>query len=214
VISILKSALAQSDGHVALFYANRDEQSVIFGSELRTLAEANPDRLTVRHWLEIEHGLPTGAALADFAQRYPNRDAYLCGPAPFMDAVRAALTAQGLDRKRIHTEEFTSLSGDPFAPTAPLDTSGDASTVVVRLDGETHTLSWPSTANLVEVMLDAGLDAPFSCREGECGSCMCTLKSGTVELGRVDALDPDDIADGYILACQATPTSPDLEVDF
>ncbi|MEV5837715.1 ferredoxin--NADP reductase [Nocardia sp. NPDC052112] len=214
VISILKSVLAQSKSHVALFYANRDDQSVIFDAELHRLRDTADGRLSVEHWLETDRGLPNATGLAEFARRFPGRDAYLCGPAPFMAAVRNMLSDIGMDRSRIHAEEFSSLSGDPFAPAAPLAATGNASTVVVRLDGESHTLSWPPTANLVDVLLDAGIDAPFSCREGECGSCMCALTAGTVDLGRIDALDPDDVVDGYILACQARPTSPTLEVDF
>lgn len=214
VMSILKSVLAHADGRVALFYANRDPSSIIFEAELRGLSERFPGRLTVQHWLESEQGLPTPAGIAEFARTHSSRDAYLCGPAPFMQAVGEALRDLGVERSRIHVEEFISLTGDPFRPAAPLTDTGNASTVTVRLDGETHTLAWPASANLVDVMLDAGIDAPFSCREGDCGSCMCSLTAGTVDPGRTEALDPDDVADGYILACQARPTSPELEVEF
>ncbi|MGF6883713.1 3-ketosteroid 9alpha-monooxygenase subunit B [Nocardia sp. GAS34] len=213
-MSILKSVLAQSDAQVTLFYANRDEASIIFGAELRELAAAHAGRLVVTHWLETERGLPTVAGLSEFAERFPDRPAYLCGPAPFMDAVRHCLITLGVDRKRIHAEEFLSLHGDPFAPAPPIPADGDRSTVVVHLDGATHTLSWPAAASLVDVLLEAGIDAPFSCRSGECGSCTATLTTGTVEMACADALDPDDVADGYILACQAHPTSPYLEVEF
>ncbi|MGW5520558.1 2Fe-2S iron-sulfur cluster-binding protein [Nocardia africana] len=214
VMSILKSVLSQPEGHVALFYANRDSSSIIFDAQLQELVAGSRGRLIVEHWLESERGLPTPAAIADFARKHGRRDAYLCGPAPFMHAVRHTLLDLGVQRARIHLEEFVSLTGDPFTPAAPLTDTDNASTVTVRLDGDTHTLAWPATANLVDVLLDAGIDAPFSCREGDCGSCMCSLTAGTVDPGRTEALDPDDLADGYILACQARPTSPELEVEF
>ncbi|MEV0854455.1 ferredoxin--NADP reductase [Nocardia fluminea] len=213
MMSIIKGVLATSTGNAALFYANREPSSIIFDAQLRELTETHSDRLTVHHWLESESGLPTSADIAEFAQANPG-EAFLCGPAPFMRAVRETLLEAGIDRTRIHAEEFVSLTGDPFVPAAPLTDTGNASNVVVRLDGRTHALAWPASANLVDVLLDAGIDAPFSCREGDCGSCMCTLTAGTVDPGRTEALDPDDIADGYILACQARPTSPELEVDF
>ena len=89
-----------------------------------------------------------------------------------------------------------------------------AATVEVELDGETHTLTWPRSRTLVDIMLAAGLDAPYSCQEGECGSCACTLTEGSVDMDNAGALDPEDIEDGYILGCQAHPTSDTLKVEF
>ena len=63
-------------------------------------------------------------------------------------------------------------------------------------------------------MLAAGLDAPYSCQEGECGSCACTLTEGSVDMDNAGALDPEDIEDGYILGCQAHPTSDTLKIEF
>ncbi|MFF3573001.1 ferredoxin--NADP reductase [Nocardia jiangxiensis] len=214
VMSILKSALAQSDSHIALFYANRDAASVIFDAELRRLAQQHPDRLAVAYWLEAERGMPDQAGLAGFAGAFSGRDAFLCGPAPFMDLTRRVLRSVGFDARDVHAEEFVSLSGDPFVPTVQADSGGAVATAVVRLDGRTHTVNWPTSANLIDVLLAEGIDAPFSCRSGECGSCTATLAAGLVEMENSDALDPDDVADGYILACQARPVSPSVEIEF
>ncbi|MBC7302634.1 MAG: 3-ketosteroid-9-alpha-hydroxylase, partial [Nocardia sp.] len=84
VMSILRSALVRAGGRVVLYYANRDQESVIFADELRELADRYPDRFTVTHWLESLQGLPTGARLAEFAAPYRGFESFICGPGPFM----------------------------------------------------------------------------------------------------------------------------------
>jgi ferredoxin len=84
----------------------------------------------------------------------------------------------------------------------------------VDLDGTRHRLSWPRHRTLIDVMLEAGLDAPHSCREGHCGSCVATVRSGRVELAACDLLTPEDLGDGLILGCQARPVSDDVHIEF
>ncbi|MFP1153648.1 2Fe-2S iron-sulfur cluster-binding protein [Mycobacterium sherrisii] len=90
----------------------------------------------------------------------------------------------------------------------------EAATVEVELDGELHQLRWPRDQNLVEVMLDAGINAPHSCREGHCGSCVATVIRGEVDMPGGDVLEPEDIAEGLILGCQARPVTDDLRIVF
>ena len=96
VLSILRSALAVGSGRVAVLYANRDESSVIFAAELRALSAAHPERLSVLHWLESVQGVPSAAQLTALVAPYAGREAFVCGPAPYMDAVSAALTTEDL----------------------------------------------------------------------------------------------------------------------
>lgn len=86
--------------------------------------------------------------------------------------------------------------------------------VQVDLDGQRHRLSWPRTQTLVDMLLDAGIDAPHSCREGRCGSCVATVLEGEVDMAACDILEPGDLRDGLILACQARPVSPDVHIEF
>ncbi|WP_068277907.1 ferredoxin--NADP reductase [Aldersonia kunmingensis] len=218
VMSILKSALEQGRGKVVLVYANRDQDSVIFAGELRELAREYPDRLTIVHWIETVQGLPTATQLATLAAPFTEYNAFMCGPGPFMDAVHDALAKLEMPRTRVHAEVFNSLAGDPFADSAPIEITAedeaDAATVEVALDGETHTLKWPRRQTLVDIMLAKGLDVPYSCNEGECGSCACTILEGKVDMENDEILDPADIADGIILGCQARPTSDSLKIEF
>ena len=216
MLSICKSALAEGDGKVVLVYANRDERSVIFGGALRELAAKYPDRLTVVHWLESVQGLPSAAALAGLAAPYVGHDAYICGPGPFMAAAEEALKNSGLPAERIHIEVFKSLESDPFAAVVIEDDDSDEgpATAIVTLDGEKHEIRWPRNAKLLDVLLDKGLDAPFSCREGHCGACAVLKKSGDVELEVNDVLEQQDLDDGLILGCQARPRSDSVEVTY
>ncbi|MFI6874784.1 2Fe-2S iron-sulfur cluster-binding protein [Streptomyces sp. NPDC050400] len=219
VMSILASALHAGTGAVTLLYANRDEQSVIFRDELASLAREFGDRLTVVHWLESVQGRPTAASLRPLAAPYAGRPAYVCGPGPFMDLVTGALTDLGVPRQRITVERFTSLSGDPFdrRESAPeSDTTGPVGTaeVEVALDGTRSTVAWPRNTPLLDVLLAAGLDAPYSCREGNCSACACVVVEGEVAMERNEVLDANDLAEGLILACQARPLSDRLRISY
>lgn len=222
VISILKSVMASGSGRAVLCYANRDEQSVIFADELRELAVRYAGRLTVLHWLESVQGLPTRAQMTGFTHTvFPGSatfESFICGPAPFMALVKDALAEAGVARERVHLEVFQSLSGDPFtdertSAVTEYDYEG-AATVQVDLDGVNHQLRWPRSVTLVDTMLAAGLDVPYSCREGQCGSCAATVVHGQVHMSTCAVLAPEDLADGLILACQATPVSDDLHIAF
>ena len=215
VMSICKSALSEGSGQVVLVYANRDERSVIFGDALRELAAKYPDRLTVVHWLESLQGLPSATALARLAAPFTDRQAFICGPGPFMAAAREALESLNVPAQQVHIEVFKSLDSDPFAA-VKIEDAGDQppATAVVELDGQTHTVSWPRSAKLLDVLLDAGLDAPFSCREGHCGACATTLRSGKVNMEVNDVLEQQDLDDGLILACQSHPETDSVEVTY
>ena len=95
-----------------------------------------------------------------------------------------------------------------------MTTSDTPATAVVHLDGQTHTVSWPRGETLLDVLLAQGIEAPYSCREGHCGACAATVVTGEVEMETNDVLEPDDLADGLILACQSHPVSDDVEVTY
>jgi len=211
VMSILKSCLAGGDAQVTLVYANRDETSVIFAEELRALQTEYAGRLTVLHWLESVQGIPA-AALGGIVAPYADREAYVCGPVPFMDLVVSSLTDLGVPADRIHVEKFVSLTADPFDTTTVAD--DHASTVDVTLDGETRVLAWPHSQSLLDVLLDAGLPAPYSCREGACSACACFVLDGEVKMRKNDVLEAQDIADGIVLGCQAVPISDRIRVSY
>ncbi|HEU5474172.1 MAG TPA: ferredoxin--NADP reductase [Actinophytocola sp.] len=214
VLSIMKSALFVGSGRLVLIYANRDESSVVFADELRALAEAHPGRLVVVHWLESVQGLPTTAALRALAAPFAGSEVLLCGPKPFMSAARTALAALKVPRDRIHLERFVSLGANPFERTEEPDPGDGSSTVEVELDGGRHRLPWPARTRLLDLLLDSGLPAPFSCREGACGACACRLVSGEVKMLNNDVLEQEDLDEGLILACQSLPVTDRIEISY
>jgi 3-ketosteroid 9alpha-monooxygenase subunit B len=213
VMSILKSALAAGRGRVVLVYANRDEGSVIFGSLLRRLAAASGGRLVVVHWLDSLLGVPSVAALMALVRPYTSFDAFICGPDPYLAVVRDALARLGVPGPRVHVERFVSLAENPFEVVAVPD-GGPAATLSVTLDGATTLLSWPGGTRMLDVLIEAGLDAPYSCRQGICGACACRLTGGEVEMAHNEVLEAADIADGYILACQAVSLTPEVSITY
>lgn len=231
VMSVLKSCLYGGTGRVVLVYANRDENSVIFRDELMALAREHGDRLTVVHWLESVQGLPSAAGLRALTAPYTGREAFICGPGPFMDLAVAVLADLGVPAGRVRVERFSSLTDDPFAvpglEAAETEQSGASSgdqagaapaagsyEVEVELDGVTSTVTGSRHAKVLDALLRAGLDAPYSCREGNCSACACILLEGEVEMERNEVLEDADLADGLILACQSIPLTPRIKITY
>lgn len=237
ILSITRTALAQGSGRVVVFYANRDERSVIFAAELTRLAAEHPDRLQVIHWLESVQGLPTAEQMKAFAAHYPSYDAFVCGPAPFMKMTTTALKALEVPRERRHQEKFVSLGGNPFgdlhdvevaeseiaaAESDEQDAAADAAAasrapvrLEVELDGEQHSFDdWDPGTTMLDHLEAKGVKAPFSCREGECSACAVRLVEGEVKLLHNDVLDTEDLAEGIRLACQAVPVTDAVKVTY
>jgi 3-ketosteroid 9alpha-monooxygenase subunit B len=213
VMSILKSVLAAGRGRVLLIYANRDERSVIFRSVLSDLAARSDGRLVVLHWLDSLQGVPTPAAIAALARPYAAWEPFVCGPDPFLRAAREALGSLGVPAKRVRAERFLSLADNPFEASENAG-SGIKATLLVTLDGEDRTLPWPAGMRMLDVLTDAGLEAPFSCRQGICGACACQLVSGEIEMAHNEVLEDADLADGYILACQAVALTTEVGISY
>ncbi|WP_148613105.1 ferredoxin--NADP reductase [Nocardioides rubriscoriae] len=238
IMSIARTALARGTGRIVVFYANRDERSVIFARELTALAAAHPDRLQVVHWLESVQGLPTPEQVRAFAADRTSYDAFVCGPGPFMKMTVAVLKELGFPRERRHQEKFVSLGGNPFGDLPQAEQAAeeiaaaegeapepdgrpDAAGLVgpvrleVELDGETHVLDdWDPATRMLDHLEARGIKAPSSCREGECSACAVRLLEGDVTMAHNDVLDDEDLAEGIRLACQATPTTPVVRATY
>ncbi|MBB6625974.1 ferredoxin--NADP reductase [Nocardioides sp. KIGAM211] len=240
VLSITRTALARGTGRVVLFYANRDERSVIFAEALTALAAEHPDRLLVVHWLESVQGLPSQEQMKAFASAYPTYDAFVCGPPPFMKMTVAALRELEFPRERRHQEKFVSLGGNPFGDLhdqevaeheiedaeTDLDESADLDATVpegpsgpvkleVELDGQEYTFDdWAPGTKLLEHLEAKGVKAPYSCREGECSACAVRLLEGEVAMLHNDVLDAEDLAEGIRLGCQSVPATDTVKVTY
>jgi 3-ketosteroid 9alpha-monooxygenase subunit B len=214
VMSILKSALASGRGRIVLVYANRDEDSIIFGTQLRDLAASAGSRLLMVHWLDSVQGTPTAEGLQPLLRPFTGYQIFACGPDAYLTVVKAAAAAVGVPPRGVRVERFLSLQDNPFEAPAPAAGGGLAATLSVTLDGQTRSLPWGAGTRMLDVLIDAELDPPYSCREGICGACACQLVSGEVEMAHNEVLEDADLAEGLILACQSVALTPQVAVSY
>jgi ferredoxin-NADP reductase len=207
ILSLAKSALATTGRRVRVLAANRDAGSIIFGPTLTGLAGRYPGRFELRHHLDVQHGFVTGAGVRDFTGGDRDADFYLCGPAPFMALTERALLAHGVDQGQIFVERFEHPAGEPAR-------DQQEGTVSIVLSGKRHTVPQHSGETLLESARRAGLAPPFSCEAGNCATCIARVTEGEAKMRVNNALDDDEIADGWVLTCQGEPVTPQVTVVY
>jgi 3-ketosteroid 9alpha-monooxygenase subunit B len=209
VISIIKSALATTARPIALVYANRTADSIIFAAELERLRAASGGRLSVHHHLDSERGFLDAAACAALARDRAGADFYICGPGPYMDTVEAGLSTLGVASDQRFIEKFD-VAGDADAEIAASATES----LVIRLERKKHAIRYQAGDTVLEAARRAGLRPPFSCESGSCATCMARLETGTVQMRVNNALSAAEVDDGWILTCQAVPTSAEVVISY
>ncbi len=221
VLSLAKSALATTGRTVRLLCADRDADSVIFGSALVELAERYPGRLRVIRHLDSAAGLLDPAAVRDFVDEDGHADSYVCGPEKFMEMVETALPGPGV----IFSERFGApvpeLADSATAPAettpaaAPAPESGTSGgTITIFLNRKKATVPRHDGETLLESARRAGLTPPFSCESGNCATCMARLSEGHATMRVNDALADDEVEEGYVLTCQAVPDTDSVTVHY
>lgn len=208
VFSLLRTALASTSRRFRLFYANRDRQSVIFADDLRELAERYPGRLAVEHHLDEERGVVHPDEITAWSAAAHDAEFYICGPGPFMDTVEATLLAQGVARDRVHLERFQVAVPDVG------DEQVTTEDVTIQLHKRTTVVAYRPGTTLLQVARSAGLRAPSLCEAGSCGTCMARVVEGSARMLNNEALMDDEVAEGWVLTCQAMPTSPSIRVVY
>lgn len=223
-----------------LLYGNRDENNIIFKNELESLTKKYEDQITVRHilsepvqqkasgltsmfkkptisWMGWK-GFLTEEKIKLFLEENPKRgraQKYLiCGPGPMMDMVLSSLEAIGVDKKEILIEYFASPDDKSQEGTTASAGVNGAQDITVNLSGKEFQVSVPADKTILEAVIDAGYEPPYSCTSGACSTCVAKTKSGTVSMDACYALDDDEVEDGYILTCQAHPQSSDVSIVF
>jgi ring-1,2-phenylacetyl-CoA epoxidase subunit PaaE len=223
VYAILADRLAHDgNSRVSIVFGNRTMQDVMFLKDLADLGNRYGARLKVLHVLSREdHGDPLLSGRID-AERLPGllaavdagaEDAYyLCGPTGMVGAARDVLA--GLGAGRVRFELFD--SGPRRAPTAEQRAAEvpDAA-LTVTLGGRTGRCSMrPEDDSVLQAVLRARPDAPYSCTAGSCGTCRARVTEGSVQMAKDFALEDAEKAAGYVLTCQSLPTSATVALDF
>jgi ring-1,2-phenylacetyl-CoA epoxidase subunit PaaE len=230
VLSILKTVLVREpDSRFVLVYGNRTADGIIFREELLDLKNRHIGRLGLHFVLSGEPeelSLLAGRIDADRVRRFcagiirPEEvGAWLvCGPAPMIGDVSAALEGLGVDRRKIHVEFFTaagnaprgSLHGPPV-----VEATGEACRLTVIAQGQRRELDLPfNDLSILDAALAAGVDLPFACKGGVCCTCRCRLIAGRVAMAANYALEEQEVERGYILACQSHPLTDRVIVDY
>lgn len=214
-----------------LVYSNRTALDAMFVDELADLKDRHPSRFAVHHVLTRERrpadllsGRLDDARLETLITRVIGPESvdewFLCGPFELVERARAVLLRHGVDAQAIRVELFSTGEPDPNRGPAPPPVEAapgeTVRTIAFRLDGTSGTVTTPVSAG--ETILAAALrtrgDVPFACAGGVCGTCRAVLREGTVDMAQNHALEPDELARGYILTCQSVPTSDTVSVDW
>lgn len=214
VFSLLKAALSTTSRQVRLIYANRDRDSIIFLPEIEALSEKHRDRFELVHHLDVDHGFIGPDAVRSFAGGGGDSEFYICGPEPFMEIVEKTLLVDGVDSQRVHIERF---APEPFSPEpeVPPPFATTADTVVrIELDGRTETAEYQAGTTILQTARQLGMSPPFSCEAGSCATCIAKVIEGTTKMHANNALTADEVEEGWVLTCQALPTSPLVHVAY
>ena len=234
VLSIAATALARNPAsRFQLYYGNTSSARAMFLEDVLALKDRCLTRFSVAFVMSREpqdvewfNGRLDAAKVREFARHdlaVPEIDEFfICGPGTMADDLQAALAGLGA-KGHVHVEHFTPMAVGTAAPAkpatsaaAPAPAAGAANAeITIVMDGRRRRFTMPLAG---EVILDAagraGLDLPYSCRAGVCSTCRAKLVSGSAEMEHNVALEDWEVEAGYILCCQARPTSAALEISY
>ena len=233
ILSTMKTVLAREPhSEFTLIYGNRALKSTMFKEEIEDLKNKYLTRLTLHHVFSDEHtdaplnmGVMNRDKIGEFLKTVVPAatidHAFICGPFQMNDEAEAALLAAGVPEGRIHIERFG------LAPQADQSQQvgaviheakpGDAETARITIirDGLKREIAFTKDQpSILDAASAAGLEVPFSCTSGVCGTCRAKLVEGEVRMERNFALDKNEVANGFVLTCQAHPLTPHVVLSF
>jgi ring-1,2-phenylacetyl-CoA epoxidase subunit PaaE len=225
-ISLAGSVLADGESTVTVFYGNRRTNTVMFADELADLKDRYGTRLQLVHVLsreprdaELTTGRLDAERLRTLVDAFTDPEHvdhwWLCGPHGMVTDARELLTELGVPGEKVHQELFY-VDDVPPQPVRGDDqlVEGPSSQVTVVLDGRSTTLALPKDEPVLDSAQRVRSDLPFACKGGVCGTCRARITDGEVEMRRNYALEPNEVAAGYVLTCQSLPVSDEVTVDF
>jgi ring-1,2-phenylacetyl-CoA epoxidase subunit PaaE len=225
VLSIAASLLSRPGVQVSLLYGNRRADTVMFAEELADLKDAHPSQLELVHLLSRETRevdllsgrldaaklrtlLPMLIDVADVDHWW------LCGPYGMVTDATEVLTEFAVAPERIHRELFWVDEAPPAVVRDERSPDGPSSEVTVVLDGRSSTVTVADGDTVLESAQRTRPDLPFACKGGVCGTCRARVLEGEVVMRRNFALEPAELAAGFVLTCQSTPTSDKVIVSY
>ena len=230
ILSIMKTVLAREpNSRFTLIYGNRLLKSTMFKEEIDDLKNRYLTRLVLHHVFSDEQtdapinmGLMTRDKIGEFLRALVPAGgidhAYICGPFQMNDEAEAALLAAGVPEERVHIERFgvaqQPAAGGAVIHEARLGDAEEARIVIVR-DGLRREIQFRrDQPSILDCASAAGLEVPFSCTSGVCGTCRAKVIEGEVRMERNFALDKHEVAAGFVLTCQAHPLTDRVVLSF
>jgi len=234
ILSIMASTLEeQPESKFTLVYGNRRMDSVMFNEALQDLKDRYPSRLTLIHILSRQaQEVPLLEGRIDAAKVRAVMDAFLpvgsmdevfiCGPEAMIEETEKTLLEAGVKADRIRTERFTSPTLEALTPEQKAKAvlghkatrdGGDVQLTVV-LDGKPYEMPMNRDEKILDIALAMGLDLPYSCKGGVCCTCRCKVTQGTTVMDKNFTLEKPEVDAGFVLSCQARPTSDRVVVSF
>jgi len=230
ILSTMKTVLAREPlSRFTLIYGNRALKSTMFKEEIEDLKNKYLTRLTLHHVFSDEHtdaplnmGVMNRDKIGEFLRSIVPAatidHAFICGPFQMNDEAEAALLAAGVPEDRIHIERFglapqAQQVGAVIHEAKPGD--AEAARITIIRDGLKRDISFTKDQpSILDAASAAGLEVPFSCTSGVCGTCRAKLVEGEVRMERNFALDKNEVANGFVLTCQAHPITPHVVLSF
>lgn len=227
ILSIVETTLQKEPAsHFTLIYGNRNRSSIIFREELDALKNKYMSRFALQHVLSQEiSDAPLQEGRIDAAKcgllfkhvlKIKEISAfYLCGPQEMIFTVRDFLQNQGVDSSSVFFELFTSKTLKNAAASLASNGSETRQSVIsLKSDSSTIRFTMSASQSVLEAALQHGAHLPYACKGGVCGTCKAKLVDGQVQMDTNYALNPEEVAAGYILTCQSIPVSENVRVDF
>ena len=234
ILSIMKTVLAREPlSRFTLIYGNRQLQSTMFKEEIEDLKNRYMTRLVLQHVFSDEHtdaplnhGVMNRDKIGEFLKSVVPAgqidEVFVCGPFQMNDEAEAALLAAGVPEERIHIERFgvalpAGAAGNAVGAVLHEALPGDAeqARIVIVRDGLQREISFrKGQPSILDAASAAGLEVPFSCTSGVCGTCRAKLVEGEVRMERNFALDKHEVAAGFVLTCQAHPLTDRVVLSF
>ncbi len=230
LLSIIKTTLAtEPNSSFSLVYGNKNRSSIIFFEELEGLKNKYINRFNLIHILsrektdaDLNFGRITQHKCNDLFSKLLDvktaDDFFICGPEEMIFAVKDFLESKGIEEKKIHFELFTTPGqGKKYeVKSTKYEEEGPQSKITVKLDGRSFDFSIPINSNttILDAAMQQGADVPYACKGGVCCTCKAKLLEGEVKMEVHWGLEEEEIEQGFILTCQAHPTTANVTVDF
>ena len=225
VLALVATALAVEPASTfTLMYGNRYSRSVMFAEELADLKDRYPARLHLIHVLSREPGespLLSGRIDADRLSRLLETlvpaaridEWFLCGPYGLVTDARQVLAGRGVPDDAVHSELFH-VDEAPAPPQRAEEPDRGGTEVTIILDGRASTFSMGRDERVLDAALRVRGELPYACKGGVCSTCRARVVEGEVTMARNYALEPDELAAGYVLTCQSSPITDRLVIDY